>query len=82
MADANSAKSRLAAENFELVRANQEYEAQVVTFSKTKAALESQLDDLKRAMDEDARVSNSLRVKILRLQIPPFYYLAWSSRIA
>ena len=56
MADANAAKSRLAAENFELVRVNQEYESQVVTFSKTKAALESQLDDMKRAMDEDARV--------------------------
>lgn len=57
MADANSAKQRLSAENFELVRVNQEYEAQILNFSKAKASLESQVDDLKRAMDEDARVS-------------------------
>lgn len=62
MADINSVKQRLTAENFELVRVNQEYEAQIVTFSKTKASLESQLDDFKRAMDEDARVSWMERV--------------------
>ena len=65
MADANATKSRLAAENFELVRVNQEYESQVVSFSKTKAALESQVDDLKRAMDEDARVSKISKLWII-----------------
>lgn len=67
MADANATKSRLAAENFELVRVNQEYESQVVSFSKTKAALESQVDDLKRAMDEDARVSKISKLWIIIL---------------
>lgn len=57
MADANGQKSRLSAENFELQRINQEYEAQLLGWSKMKMGLEAQVDDLKRALDEEARVS-------------------------
>lgn len=57
LTDLNAAKSRLTSENFELLHVNQEYETQVLNLSKAKSALESNVDDLKRSLDDEAKVS-------------------------
>ncbi|CAH8507974.1 unnamed protein product [Heterobilharzia americana] len=55
LTELNNTKSRLTSENFELLHINQEYEAQILNYSKAKSSLESQVDDLKRSLDDEAK---------------------------
>lgn len=57
LTELNNAKSRLTSENFELLHINQDYEAQILNYSKAKSSLESQVDDLKRSLDDEAKVN-------------------------
>ncbi|VDP38483.1 unnamed protein product [Schistosoma curassoni] len=56
LTELNNAKSRLTSENFELLHINQDYEAQILNYSKAKSSLESQVDDLKRSLDDEAKM--------------------------
>lgn len=55
--EANALKARLQQENFEVQRQYQEVEVQFSTISKAKGSLQAQVDDLKKLLDDETRVS-------------------------
>lgn len=73
LTELNNAKSRLTSENFELLHINQDYEAQILNYSKAKSSLESQVDDLKRSLDDEAKV-NPIFFKYWFIRLKNFNY--------
>lgn len=60
LADANNHKNRLTQENFELQKTLQDMESGHSSLSKIKVTLTSQLDEAKRAAEDESRVSSLL----------------------
>lgn len=57
LGDFDASKKKLAAENSEMQRQLEEAESQIAQLSKLKTSLQTQLEDTKRAADEEARVN-------------------------
>ena len=57
MGELEVVKSRLNQENADLGRQVEEQESKVGSLSKAKKNLENQLEDLKKSLDDEARVS-------------------------
>lgn len=57
LGDFDASKKKLAAENSEMQRQLEEAESQIAQLSKLKTSLQTQLEETKRAADEEARVN-------------------------
>uniref|UniRef100_A0A1I8HGM6 Paramyosin n=1 Tax=Macrostomum lignano TaxID=282301 RepID=A0A1I8HGM6_9PLAT len=64
--------------NVDLQRVAHEYETQAATLSKAKSSLQSQVDDLKKSLDEETRSRNNLQAQLMTLQQD--YYAVQSNR--
>lgn len=56
--DLNASKAKLSSENYELTIVIQEHDSQIINLRKFKSSLEIQVDDLKKSLDEETRVSS------------------------
>ena len=64
--DLSTTKQRIQQEFFELQRVVQELDSSSGTLHKAKVALQSQLDDAKRALDEETRTRNTISIQVLQ----------------
>ena len=56
LTEANNARGKLQQESFEIVRRYQEIESQFTSVTKTRTTLITQVDELKKALEEEQRV--------------------------